>query len=172
MLADQVRRNDGNNAVPEPVGGGRETDTTGADGQREDLANDDPCSWTPGSREEEDVDADEGDLGVDSCGVRCDFGAIGKDCALVESSGDTNDGNNVLADEHASSTPDEDCAATKLLNDVEGDRSGADVDQSEDEGDEEDIRDVGGLLEESGGVVEDEVDTAVDRISLPSRGDE
>ncbi len=52
-------------AVPEPVGGSGETDATGADGEWKDLADNDPCGWTPGGSEEEDVDADEGDHGGD-----------------------------------------------------------------------------------------------------------
>jgi hypothetical protein len=45
-------------AVPEPVGGSGETDTTRADGKREGLANDDPCGRSPGSNEEKDIYAD------------------------------------------------------------------------------------------------------------------
>ena len=35
-------------AVPQPVRSGRETDTAGANGDREDLADDDPGAGTPG----------------------------------------------------------------------------------------------------------------------------
>lgn len=45
-------------AVPEPVGRGRESDTAGTDRQREDLADHDPGTRTPGAGEEEDVDTD------------------------------------------------------------------------------------------------------------------
>src|SRR3569833_2767425 len=47
--------------IPEPVGSRRQTDTTRADRQGEDLANDDPGAGSPGGGEEEDEDGDEGD---------------------------------------------------------------------------------------------------------------
>ena len=75
---DQVRGDDGNDlswsasiyhsgvgqvstyAVPEPVGGGGDTDTARSDGQREDLSNNHPRTRAPGGSEEGDVEADEG----------------------------------------------------------------------------------------------------------------
>merc|ERR1712137_443333 len=63
--ADHVRGDDSDDSVPEPVGGGGKGNTTGADREREDLANDDPGTRTPGAGKEEDEDGDEGDLGVD-----------------------------------------------------------------------------------------------------------
>ena len=51
---------------PEPVGGGGETHTTRSNGEREDLANHDPGTRSPGRCEEEDEDGDEGDLSIDS----------------------------------------------------------------------------------------------------------
>jgi len=65
-VADEVGGDDGNDAVPEPVGRGRETDTTGADGEGEDLADEDPRSGAPGHGEDGDVQANEGDHGADS----------------------------------------------------------------------------------------------------------
>ena len=53
---DHVRSDDGDDAVPEPVGGGGESDTSRSDGNGEDLANDDPCTGTPSAGKEEDVD--------------------------------------------------------------------------------------------------------------------
>lgn len=53
---DEVRGDDCDDAVPEPVGSGREGNTTRTDGEREDFADDDPSSGTPGGSEEEDVD--------------------------------------------------------------------------------------------------------------------
>ena len=55
--------------VPQPVGGGRETDTAGPDRERKDLANNDPGTRAPGGGEEEDEDSDEGNLGVDGGNV-------------------------------------------------------------------------------------------------------
>lgn len=63
--ADHVGGDDGDNGVPEPVAGGGESDAARADGQREDFADDDPCSRTPGRGEEEDEDGNECDLGID-----------------------------------------------------------------------------------------------------------
>lgn len=44
VLVDHVRRDDGDDAVPEPVAGGREGDAAGAHGQGVDLADYDPGS--------------------------------------------------------------------------------------------------------------------------------
>ena len=62
---NHVGGDNGNDSVPEPVGGGGESDTTRSDGEREDLANDDPGAGAPGGGEEEDEDGDEGNLSVD-----------------------------------------------------------------------------------------------------------
>jgi len=61
FLTDHVGGDDSDDAVPEPVGGGRETDTTGTDGDGEDFSNHNPGCGTPGGGEEKDVDADECD---------------------------------------------------------------------------------------------------------------
>ena len=45
--AYHVGGDDGDDGVPEPVGGGGESDTAGTDGQREDFTNDDPGTGTP-----------------------------------------------------------------------------------------------------------------------------
>ncbi len=50
-------------AVPEPVGRSSQTNTTGADRDREDFSNDDPSDGAPCYREERDVEADECDHG-------------------------------------------------------------------------------------------------------------
>ena len=146
LLTDHVGGDDGDDAVPEPVGGSRETDTTGADRDREDLTDDDPGSGTPGGGEEEDVDADKGDEGTDR--------------ALVVGEGGSDSADDELTDDHAESTPDEDGAATEALNGVEGDRGGDDVHDGEDHGHEEGVVDRAEGLEEDGRVVEDEVDTS------------
>ncbi|KAH3674048.1 hypothetical protein OGATHE_002028 [Ogataea polymorpha] len=55
----------GNDTVPQPVGGGRQTNTSRSDWQWEDLSDNNPSSRTPGRSKEENVDADEGDHGAD-----------------------------------------------------------------------------------------------------------
>lgn len=148
--ADEVGGDDGDDAVPEPVGSGGETNTTRSDGQREDLTDHDPGGGTPGHGESGDEEADEGNHGGDS----------GVVVLVGSSSSDTNDTDDELADNHPSGTPDENGTTTELLNDVEGHGSGADVDESGDQGDEERVgnRSEGG--EEDGSEVEDEVDTS------------
>ena len=113
-------------AIPQPVGSGGETDATGSDGNREDLADDDPGTRTPGGREEEDVDADEGDQSTSCAGI---IGEGGADCTDDE-----------LADNHTECTPDEESAAAESLDGPERDGGGADVHEGEDQGDEEGVR--------------------------------
>lgn len=91
--ADHVGSDDSDDAVPEPVGCGGESYTTGADGQGEDLADDDPCARAPGGGEEEDEDADECDFRLDGVGVAAICGA--------------DDGDEELADDHAQGAPQE-----------------------------------------------------------------
>jgi hypothetical protein len=152
--------------VPEPVGGGGQSNTTRADGQREDLADDDPGSRTPGRGEEEDEDGNEGDLGVDGGDVVGDGGSGGvgggdvDQVSLVETNSDTNNGDEELADQHAQGAPDEKRSTTDPLNGVEGNRGGADVDEGENQGDQEGVGDGAGRLQERGRVVEDEVNTS------------
>lgn len=145
IRVDHVWGDNGDDAVPEPVGGGGESDTAGTNWEGVDLANDDPGTRAPGGGEEEDVDADEGDHGGDGFGV-----------VAVS---DTNDGHNELADDHAESSPQKEGTTTNPLNGVERDGGGADVDDGGDHGQEEGVLDGAELLEESGAEVEDEVDT-------------
>ena len=79
---------------------------------------------------------------------------------LLATSGNTNDGNNELADQHAKGTIEENRAAAPFLNGVERDGSREDVDDGENHGDEERVGDGTGGLEEGGRVVEDEVNTS------------
>ena len=109
-------------AVPQPVGSGGESNTTGTDRKREDLANQDPSTRTPGGGEEENVDTDEGNHGL-GC--------------VVAAIGGTDDGDDELADNHAQSTPDQKRATSESLNGPEGDGSGAHVDESRNETNEE-----------------------------------
>ncbi|KFZ18290.1 hypothetical protein V502_04170 [Pseudogymnoascus sp. VKM F-4520 (FW-2644)] len=137
-------------AVPEPVGGGGETDTARADGQGEDLADDDPGAGAPGGGEEGDVDADEGDHGLDGSLVVLAWGA----------SGDTDDTDDELRDDHAHGTDDENTATAEALDDPEGERGAQDVDEGGHEGDEEGVVDRAEGGEEDCSEVEDEVDTS------------
>ena len=165
ILVDHVGGDDSDDGVPQPVGGGRESNTTGSDGKREDLTDQDPGTRTPGGSEEEDEDGNEGDLSVDSrdvvgTGKRVTTSGVGDLVGVVETDGDTNDGNEELADQHAEGTPDEERTTTELLNGVEGDGGRADVDEGEDQRDQEGVADGTGGLEERSRVVEDEVDTS------------
>ena len=48
VFSNHVWCDNSDDCVPEPVGGGGETDTTGSDWEREDLTDENPSSWTPG----------------------------------------------------------------------------------------------------------------------------
>jgi hypothetical protein len=78
---------------------------------------------------------------------------------VVEADCNTNNSYKELADKHAQSTPEKYRTTTPFLNCIEGDRCRADVDQSEDEGDQESVTNCASRLQEGSGVVEDEVDT-------------
>jgi len=149
VAADHVWGDNSNDAVPEPVGGSRQGNTTRSDWQREDLTNENPGTRAPSCGEEEDVDTDECDLGGDSRVV----------VELLPTGSDTNNANNELADQHAQGTPDEDGTTAESLNDPEGDGSRTDVDQSSNETDKEGVGNRAQSLEEGGTEVEDEVDT-------------
>lgn len=110
------------------------------------TADDDPGTGPPGASEEKDVDADEGNHGSDGVGVLAIDG--------------TDDGDNELTDDHAQSTPEEQGAATELLDGVEGDGGGQDVDDGSDHAQQEGVLDCAQLSEEGGTEVEDEVDTS------------
>jgi hypothetical protein len=154
----------GNDGVPQPVGGGRKSDTTRSDGKREDFTDQDPGTRAPGRSEEENEDCNEGDLGVDSrdvvgAGKIVTTGGVGDLVGVVETDGNTDDSDDKLADQHAEGTPDEERTTTELLNSVEGDGGRADVDKGEDQRDQEGVADGTSGLEERSRVVEDEVDT-------------
>jgi hypothetical protein len=125
-LANHVRSDGGDDCVPQPVAGGRETDTAGTDGQREDLTDQDPSARTPGGCEESDGEADERDLSLSGCLVR-------------DRDGGTEDGCEELADQHAQGTPDEQGTTTEALNGPERDGSRQNVDEGGDETDEEGV---------------------------------
>lgn len=146
-----VGRDNADDAVPEPVGRGRDADTARADGQREELADDDPRGGAPGGRKERDEDADERDLGLDGAGV-----AAGR-VDVVR--GDADDGNDELRDDHARGTHEQDATTAVLLDDVERDGRREHVDERGDERDQEGVADRAERLEEGRAEVEDEVDT-------------
>lgn len=162
-LADHVRSDGSDDCVPQPVAGGRETDTTRTNGQREDLTNKNPSARTPGRSEEGDGETDEGDLSRSS-GV------------VVDRDGGAEDGSQKLTGEHAQGTPDEQGTTTEAFDSPERDGSRKDVDEGGDETDEEGVRNCAllvlvavvtmknnqtyELLEEGGTEEEDEVDTS------------
>lgn len=152
LVGNEVGRNDTDNAIPEPVGSGRETDTAGTDGEREDLTNDDPGGGAPGGGERGNVQADESNHGAGGIWV----GGVVRG---VPSGGGTDDTDNELHDDHGSSTPDENRTATNLLDHDEREGSGEHVDERGDKRDQEGVLDGAELLEEDGTEVEDEVDT-------------
>jgi len=148
-VSDHVWSDDSDNAVPKPVRGGRESNTTGTDRKREYFTNNNPSSWSPSCGKEEDVNADEGNLGGDS-------GVI---MLALLTCGDTDNTNDKLADKHAKCTPNENCSTTQSLNDIEGNRCRTDVDEGSYETNEEGVFDCAELLEERRSEVEDEIDS-------------
>jgi len=140
---------DGDDSVPEPVGRGGKSNSAGANADGEDLTDDYPGTRSPSSREEEDEEANERYLSVDSRDVVRDCCADSvDDVGLVETDSDTDDGNNELADQHAEGTPDEEWATSNSLDRPEGDRSRQHVDEGEDEGDQERVLNGTGRLQE------------------------
>jgi hypothetical protein len=133
-VGNEVWCNDTDDAVPEPVGRSRDSDTTRADGDGEDLADDDPGTRTPGGGEDGDVQADEGNHGTRGVGVGWVFGS-------VLASGGTDDTDDELHDDHASGTVDQDGTTTELLNHPERCRGGEHVDEGGDETDQEGVLD-------------------------------
>lgn len=81
----------------------------------------------PGSCEEEDVETNESNHG------RGDWVVVWLCC--------THDSSNELCNDHSDSTIDENLAATESLNDIEGNRCGAHIDQRRNKGDQERILD-------------------------------
>lgn len=146
ILVNHVGSDVTDDKVPEPVGGGGKSNTLGTNGQREDLANDDPSSGTPGGSEEEDIDADEDNKDIAS-------GAGARSCG-------TDDGNDEFTEEHTNSAPDEERSATEAFNSPEGYRGRADVDSSSDHANDEGALWDMSLCEKGRAIVEDEVDTS------------
>jgi hypothetical protein len=118
------------------------------------LANQHPRAGAPSRGKEEDEDGDEGDLGIDGGDVVGALDAV-DDRDLVEADGDTDDGDNELADHHAEGAPHEQGTAAEALDGPEGEGRRADVDEGEDKRDQERVADGAGGLQEGGRVVED-----------------
>lgn len=83
---------------------------------------------------------------------------------VVETDGNTNDGDEELANQHTKGTDNENWATTESLNSPEGEGGRADVDEGENERDQERVLDGASRLEEGSGVVEDEVDTSPKKV--------
>lgn len=77
-----------------------QSNTTGPDREREDLANENPGTRAPSRAEEEDEDSDERNLGVNGGDVvsACNIGTIGARnlVGLVEARSNTDNGNDEL----------------------------------------------------------------------------
>lgn len=82
---------------------------------------------------QDDVEANECNLGIDGRNVVSDALSGSIEVGLVESDGDTDDSDNEFADEHTKSAIDEERATTDALHGPEGEGCGAYVDQIEDE---------------------------------------
>lgn len=133
-----VRGGVGNSPVEQPVGGGGDGETLGTGLEREQFTCHDPRDRTPGTGEEEDVDAHEGDedfvrhIVVDGC---------------------AHDRDDQLRDAHAHGTEHEKRATTPFFDHVETGEGGDDVDNVGDQGDDEGVLD-SGVLEEGCAVVD------------------
>ena len=96
-------------AVPEPVRGGRDTNASRTDGKRENLADNDPSSWTPGHGEDADIEANEGNHGADS----------GVVVVIRLTGSSTDNADNELHGDHTNGAVEQDSTTSKSLNNVE-----------------------------------------------------
>ena len=76
---------------------------------------------------------------------------------VLDRDGNTNDGDDELANGHASSTDEEEGTTTELLNTPHTRQSHEHIDNASSDGNQEGVADAG-ALEEGGAIVEDEVD--------------
>lgn len=111
--------------------------------EREDFTSDNPCDGAPGGGEERNVEAHKGDEDLLSSGV-------------ADGNGDTDDGDEVLAQAHADGTDEEKTTATEAFDTPHTGEGHDDVNDVGDDGDNERILDAR-ILEEGRAVVEDEV---------------
>ena len=140
--ANEVRGGVGDGPVEEPVGRRGHGERLGPDLEGEELAGDDPGDGAPGTGEEEDVEADEGDDDL--------VGDLGL-------GGDADDGDDELTDAHADGAEEQQRPATPLLDEVQAGEGGEDVDDAGDHGGGEGVLDAR-VLKKFGAVIEDEVD--------------
>jgi hypothetical protein len=130
LLVDEVGRYDCDDAVPEPVGGRGEADSTRADGEREDFADHHPGAWSPllsvswfarcQVREAKDEGrtygaGEHGDVDADECNHCRDRGLVEGPVGLGFSGCFTDYTDDVLGDDHSRSAEDEEVAATDPL---------------------------------------------------------
>lgn len=149
-LIDQVWSGVTDGEVEKPVGGGGDGERLGTDLEWVELTGVNPADWSPGGSKEEDVEADEGNENL--------VGDIGI-------GGNSDNGDNVLTDEHANCSHQQELTTTDTLNKPHTRDGGDDVDDVGDETDEESVLD-SGRLEEGGSVVENEVDTGEFTVSI------
>jgi hypothetical protein len=125
-----------NAEIPEPVGGDRERHALGTNVEGEDLAGDDPRDGPPRSGEKRDVEAherDENALGGDVDGFVC----------VDVTSRDTDNGDDVLAEHHASSANKQKPATSDAIDHVNADGGHDGIDDVRDDGDDEGVLDTG-----------------------------
>ena len=146
-------------AIPEPIAGCRESDSARPDGQREDFADDYPCAWAPSTGEEEDVDANKGDLGSDR--------------VLITTIRGTDDCHDEFADQHSKCAPYQESATTEFFDGVEGDWRRADINQCSNQADQKRVVNGAQFLEERGAEIEDKVDACAHcKVSIESMAEE
>lgn len=157
-VVDDVRGRVADGEVEQPVAGRGHAERFGAHLEREDLARNDPGHGAPRAREEEDVDAHEGD-----------HGALGG--WVLGADDGARDGDDELAHGHADGAEEEEVASAPGFDEVESGEGGGYVDGGGDHGDDEGVVEPG-VLEEGGAVVEDEVDAGelLEGLEEASRG--
>lgn len=135
-LGRDKRGEEGDEEVPRPVAGGAETHGLGAVAAGVDLARDAPDDGTPG-----------GGVAKDEEGGEDDHDGAGRWCILRRHAveGEVPDGGeDHEAHEHPETAGHKGFAATEVLDDVEGEEGGAEVDAAEDHGGYEAVVDAGG----------------------------
>jgi hypothetical protein len=149
----EIRCGVGDRPVKEPICGGRHGETFSADFEGKDLACDDPGDGSPGRREEEDVDADEGDGGA----LGGDVQGEGEACDGVLTGVDGAEGcDDELGDTHANGTGEEEGSPAEFVDGVETGDGGSDVYGGCDHADNEGVFDAG-IGKVSGAVVKNEI---------------
>ena len=143
LLVDKVGGGITDTKVPQPIAGNRERHGLCTNLQGENFTGDNPGDRTPCGCEEGNVNANESDEHTLTSQV-------------VNRDGDTNDGDDELANTHASSADQEEAAATIALDAVHSRQSHEDVDDGSSDGNQETVLNTR-VLEEGCAVVENEV---------------